>query len=540
MINNEEREFLTIFHMDMNHVSLREDYLRKWLKRVADMGYNAILWELEDKVRWETCAQAVWPEAMSKDRFRSILDYSHQLGLSAIPLLQTVGHGEYIMKHEPYAHMREQRDRYDCYCTSNGDVRKFLKEMIGEYLDLFDDIKHFHLGGDEAYVFASCPVCKAAAEKTSRNQIYAEHIMEIAKPICDRGVRPGIWCDMILHYPEDVECVPKELTMWDWNYWDSVNEPDVVHLRQASAFVGKDQLSEDTLKTMPEVVDDQGRLRIFYTVDVLRRLDYDVFLCSSTRSWGDPFFCGIHGIHSGNVIGAARKTVESRLLGHCVTSWGVRLFNYETQQAWLAMATQCKRTNNYDYEAIVAKCGEDILGVDPKEFFEAIEKIAAGIPFVTSGENHGAVIQWTGMKDSLPAPSGYIQSILDEWKNEDDGKTYEQKKGMLTEAISKIIKGQAALERIASQLADAEHIDLLSQWRLAAAFQISMAKIVQKVFDRFETGCREEDTETVSELNQIHSNCNEWMLNWMTCESAKLNSELIFKPLIEYFGQQRD
>ena len=45
---------LRIFHMDMNFMCLREDYLRRWLKNLADMGYNAVLWELEDKVQWET------------------------------------------------------------------------------------------------------------------------------------------------------------------------------------------------------------------------------------------------------------------------------------------------------------------------------------------------------------------------------------------------------------------------------------------------------------------------------------------------------
>ena len=41
---------LNIFHMDFNFVCLKPEYQREWLKRVADMGYNAILWELEDKV----------------------------------------------------------------------------------------------------------------------------------------------------------------------------------------------------------------------------------------------------------------------------------------------------------------------------------------------------------------------------------------------------------------------------------------------------------------------------------------------------------
>ncbi len=99
---------LVIFHMNMNYASLREDYIRVWLKKLAEMGYNAILWELEDKVQWETCPECVWPEALSKETFRSILANSRELGLEPIPLLQTAGHAQYVLVQEKYFSDRER------------------------------------------------------------------------------------------------------------------------------------------------------------------------------------------------------------------------------------------------------------------------------------------------------------------------------------------------------------------------------------------------------------------------------------------------
>ena len=84
-------EPLVVFHIDCNFVNLQPNYLRHWLRTVASMGYNAVLWELEDKVRWETCPECVWPEALTKDAFRDILDYCRRIGLEPIPLLQTNG-----------------------------------------------------------------------------------------------------------------------------------------------------------------------------------------------------------------------------------------------------------------------------------------------------------------------------------------------------------------------------------------------------------------------------------------------------------------
>lgn len=174
---------LNIFHMDFNFVSLKRDYLRDWLRCLKAMGFNAILWELEDKVQWETCPECVWPEALSKKEFKELLAYSRSLGLEPIPLLQTIGHAEYVLQHKKYRSFRELDERHDCYCTSNPKVKKFLKAWIQEYLELFGNIRYFHLGGDEAYVFGKCPKCSSYAEAHSRNKLFGNHIRALAEPL---------------------------------------------------------------------------------------------------------------------------------------------------------------------------------------------------------------------------------------------------------------------------------------------------------------------------------------------------------------------
>lgn len=51
---------LNIFYMNFNYVSLRKDYLRAWLRRLPSLGFNAVLWELEDKVQF--CGPARGPQ----------------------------------------------------------------------------------------------------------------------------------------------------------------------------------------------------------------------------------------------------------------------------------------------------------------------------------------------------------------------------------------------------------------------------------------------------------------------------------------------
>jgi hypothetical protein len=68
MTTNTYPNKLVIFHIDLNSVSLREDYLRKWINQVSDMGFNAILWEIKDEILWETCPECVSPDVAPAEK----------------------------------------------------------------------------------------------------------------------------------------------------------------------------------------------------------------------------------------------------------------------------------------------------------------------------------------------------------------------------------------------------------------------------------------------------------------------------------------
>jgi hypothetical protein len=59
LIDRVPRKPLIVFHIDMNSEALKSMYMRNWLKRVAGMGYNAVLWEVEGKAKWNTCPGAL-------------------------------------------------------------------------------------------------------------------------------------------------------------------------------------------------------------------------------------------------------------------------------------------------------------------------------------------------------------------------------------------------------------------------------------------------------------------------------------------------
>lgn len=527
----QKNDSLKIFHIDMNFVSLGENYLRNWLKRIAEMGYNAILWELENKIQWETCPECVWPEAMSKKDFKKLLKYSRDLGLEPIPLFQTIGHGEYVMIHKKYKSFRENPDRHDCYCTSKPEVRKFLKKWIDEYLELFGKLKYFHLGGDEAYEFGKCPVCKKYCDKHGKNKLYTEHIVDISKKIIAKGAKPGIWADMVLNHPEEMNAIPENFVMWDWNYWGSDVTNETINL-WGKGFKTAKELDSKILKLIPELKKENGSLNPFYTSEFLKRLGYEVILCSSSRSASDSNFCGRHRVHAENIIGCARQVAKHKLLGTCLTSWAIRLHPYEVQEQWIALAPYVMDNPKKEYKAIVADTARKIFGTDAQAFNKAIDLISSTFPFSTSYE---VGIQWNHLKDSLPSPRSYMKDYIAKRKK-DDAAAWKKVPSALADAERNIKEGLAVLNDFEAK--NPLRKDLIMYWQFAAFQQLSQIQIAKAVVTKADGG--KIDTEsTLRILNHMKSLYLAHNTEHQTPLSAMANAGLLYDALIEYIASEK-
>ncbi len=518
---------MIIFHVDLNSVSLRKDYIEKWLRKTSAMGYNAVLWEVEGMVKWETCPECASPDAFSKKDFRELLRLSRQLGLEPIPLLQTIGHGEYVLQHRQYVPFRENRDRYDCYCTSNREVRGFMKRWIEEYQELFGDINYFHLGGDEAYVFGTCPQCSTAVATLGMNALYADYLKDIASGLLAKGTRPCIWDDMVMKKADDIAVIPKDFVMWDWDYWDTDTTPSSVMVWSEAKRVSRSELSETIAKTIPEILDANGELRSFYVSDFLKRRGFDVITCSSSRSHGDAVFTGRHTIHSGNVIAGARKCSELGLLGTCVTSWAVRLANYEIQEPWIMLAPLTMQHPMVSRDELLSMVSNKLFGVEGREFFDAINDV--GFPFPFSDQSTTGIM-WTGMKDLRPAPEGYVKSLVHKWKTDT---LWEAKIRLIALASSKIRSGIDKLNIFLPQLNSG--FDTVYEWSLGGNFQLWQALIAQAIVEKAEGRQRGNAEKWIGQIGKLKRAYRGWAEEWMTPRSALQNSGLIYDAIVGYF-----
>jgi hypothetical protein len=398
------------FHIDMNISQFTGPYLKKELKRLADLGYDTIIWEVENNIKWETCPECVSPDAFTKAEFKEILAYSRRLGLESIPLLQTIGHCEYVLKHERYKPLAEVPDRIDQYCPQNPAVVPFLRKWIDEYLEVFGQVKYFHLGADEAYALGECPRCRAYAARHSLSALYIDHINAMSQPLIAKGIRPVIWGDMLLHHPEALESLSKQVVIHDWLYTRYLGSGGVWVWGQGTR--GKDELDAATLARFGPYLyplgDEPGRdPDPFYQAEYLAAHGFDVVVCPSSSCWGDSVFAPRTFFHMRNTYDSFRRGMSGRLGGAVLTSWTVHLFPWELQRTSIELPKFIAAHPDGDLEAFERAYVREHFGVDDTGFFAAAGRLANRGLF-----NYADDLGF--FKEALPARREYVADRVEE------------------------------------------------------------------------------------------------------------------------------
>ena len=327
------------FHLDLKTSHHRREYLVRLFPRLAAIGYTHVVFEIEDKVRLESIAGAAWHEAWSKVEFAGILAACRQAGLQPVPLIQTLGHLEFLLSHGRYHPYRELPDTAYQLCPSRPESLTFLRRWLDEVIELFGKPEFIHLGADETYYLGKCPLCAARVQAESRSALYLDHLNGLAEHVLAKGVRPMAWADMVLAHPQALDRVSRDLVWVDWDYSSGDGAPKSVLAWGGGNFdVGQ---AREYLARNPQLpyarywFAADGALQPWPYVEFLAGKGFDVWIAPATRSCGDSPFVPRFA-HLANVAGAAVRLLQSpQPAGLLVTSWALRLHPLEAQ--WPAL-----------------------------------------------------------------------------------------------------------------------------------------------------------------------------------------------------------
>ena len=192
-------------HWDVKHHLDHMNYYYESIDRLARYKINAVVFEFEDKLRYQRQPLVGAPHAISIDEMAALTKYARERHIEITPLVQGLGHATFILKHQEYANLREIPWNRWAFCPLNEGTYQVLFDLYRDAIDATPGSKYLHIGGDEIGNIGLCPRCKPTADNKGMmalNLYWLKRVCEFAK---ENNRIPIFWDDMPLKHAGVVE-----------------------------------------------------------------------------------------------------------------------------------------------------------------------------------------------------------------------------------------------------------------------------------------------------------------------------------------------
>ena len=183
-------------HFDTKHHLDRMEYYYRVIDRLAQWKINAVIWEIEDKLRYERRPECAAPNAIGKQEMQALCRYARERHVEIDPLVQGLGHAGFILKH--HWELRENPASDWEFCPSDPRTYEVQFDLYRDALEAMPEGRYLHIGGDEITEIGIDERCLATGKTPFELQ------MEWLGKVCDfakaNGRIPIFWDDMPLKY----------------------------------------------------------------------------------------------------------------------------------------------------------------------------------------------------------------------------------------------------------------------------------------------------------------------------------------------------
>ena len=154
-----------IVHLDFKGLPLTPQSLCARLQTLRDAGATALLLEWEDMLPFSgELADCASPHAYSAAEVAQVMERAEALGLEVVPLVQTLGHLEFALKHTRRAAIREDPQDYGTLCPASAAAAALVESLLTQVLALHPKATRVHIGCDEPQLGTNALTTAAAAE----------------------------------------------------------------------------------------------------------------------------------------------------------------------------------------------------------------------------------------------------------------------------------------------------------------------------------------------------------------------------------------
>ncbi|NXL29917.1 HEXDC Hexosaminidase, partial [Glaucidium brasilianum] len=193
---------MRLVHLDLKGAAPRVSYLEQVFPLLSQLGANGILIEYEDMFPFKGELEILRsPYAYSEEDIERIQQLAELHKLEVVPLVQTFGHVEFILKHEKYQHLREVERFPNSFNPHVPDTLALLKNILSQVMEKHRRSTWIHIGADEVFHLGEGMDSKnwMSRNKGDTGTMYLKHIKEVLGFIAAQywGLRALMWDDML-------------------------------------------------------------------------------------------------------------------------------------------------------------------------------------------------------------------------------------------------------------------------------------------------------------------------------------------------------
>ena len=204
--------FCALRHMKPQDALHILDAMGRWKLNVA-------LFEYGDRYPYRKHRAVCAEDALDLAELDMVLSHARSLGIEPVPLHQCLGHVDFILRRDEYAHLREEDETRDQWCPLNPASYDLFREVIDDVAETHKGMRYLHIGGDEARRLGQCPRCAEAARRHGPSRLYIDFVVKAIEHVKSHGLTPIVWDDMLCRHHEVIDELPRDTVIMYWEYW---------------------------------------------------------------------------------------------------------------------------------------------------------------------------------------------------------------------------------------------------------------------------------------------------------------------------------
>ncbi|HUJ44571.1 MAG TPA: family 20 glycosylhydrolase [Opitutaceae bacterium] len=220
------------FQWDLARQVERLDFLVRWLPRYADWGYQELYLHVEDAVEYPSLPGVARSDAYTYAQFTGLVEAATAAGIRVVPIVNLLGHTQYLVKVPGLRDLNELRDPSD-HPLEHGQICPLHPRTLEIAERLLRDLAPFctagkvHVGLDESFHLGQCPRCRAEIARLGLAGHFAAHVRRLHGLTTALGLRLGLWADMLALLPAVIPRLPRDVIVYDWYYYPFARHPRV-------------------------------------------------------------------------------------------------------------------------------------------------------------------------------------------------------------------------------------------------------------------------------------------------------------------------